>query len=368
MIDPTTRELLVRVASLEAEVMGLRRRKRRTRRLLPFTLMALLVGLLPLSVLATTPFNDLTGGVHDANIDAIYQAGVTKGCVPDVSYCPTANVTREELASFLARLGGLGSNPPIANAKTAQTAQSATSAQNATHATTADSATTAASAANAAQLNGQSASFYQAANQPVANAVNAQDAAQLGGQPPSFYQPAGQPVANATNAVSAQTANTAQVAQNANTLNGLAANQLLGVSRKELAGIALTGTDQDLFTFSIIVPSAGYVLVSATAMAYTFDTSGCPCQIDLRFYDVTHNSTGDIYVLRDTLVNAPVDGQRGFASLANQWLMRTEQAGTYVFAVRMSRPNGTASVEADAVATALFVPFYYGPPLTAPGD
>jgi hypothetical protein len=67
-------------------------------------------------------------GVHDANIQVIYDAGITKGCVPNVSYCPTANVTREEMASFLARTAGLGTNPPVVNAKTAQTATHAGSA------------------------------------------------------------------------------------------------------------------------------------------------------------------------------------------------------------------------------------------------
>jgi hypothetical protein len=87
---------------------------------LPAPCLALLVALLPLGLLAANPFDDLTGGPHDANIEAIYNAGVTRGCVPDVSYCPTDYVTREEMASFLARLGGLGSNPPAANARTLQ--------------------------------------------------------------------------------------------------------------------------------------------------------------------------------------------------------------------------------------------------------
>ncbi len=56
--------------------------------------MTLLVALLPLTLLAANPFGDLTGGVHDANIDAIYNAGITTGCVPNESYCPTDNVTR----------------------------------------------------------------------------------------------------------------------------------------------------------------------------------------------------------------------------------------------------------------------------------
>src|SRR3954453_6784677 len=148
MIEDRTRdELLARLQARVAHLEAVRSRgqRRRPRRLLPLALVALLVALLPLSLLAASPFTDLTGGVHDANIEAIYTAGVTKGCVPNEQYCPTANVTREEMASFLARLGGLGANPPVANALTAvnatnaQNAVNATTAQNAAHATTADS-------------------------------------------------------------------------------------------------------------------------------------------------------------------------------------------------------------------------------------
>jgi hypothetical protein len=128
----------IRVANLHAEVTRLQRRRRIPRRSLPLALVALLVALLPLSLLAATPFNDLTGGVHDANIEAIYNAGITRGCDPNVSYCPTDLVTREEMASFLARTAGLGDNPPVANALTAQTATSATTATTATQASNAD--------------------------------------------------------------------------------------------------------------------------------------------------------------------------------------------------------------------------------------
>jgi hypothetical protein len=100
-------------------------RPRRRRAILPAACLALLLALVPLGLLAANPFTDLTGGPHDANIDAIYNAGVTRGCVPDQEYCPTRNVTREEMASFLARLGGLGSNPPVAHALTAQSAGNA---------------------------------------------------------------------------------------------------------------------------------------------------------------------------------------------------------------------------------------------------
>jgi len=130
MADPTMQQVLDRLDALQATVDTRARRlaqhecrqgrKRLTRRFLPLALVALLVALTPLSLLAAGPFNDLTGGVHDANIQAIYDAGITKGCVPNVSYCPTANVTREEMASFLARTAGLGTNPPVANANKVQ--------------------------------------------------------------------------------------------------------------------------------------------------------------------------------------------------------------------------------------------------------
>ncbi len=152
------REITARVrAELAAAPPPPRGHPRRPRRALAVLLAALLLVTVPLATRAAIPFNDLSGGVHDANIGLIYDAGITRGCVPNVSYCPTANVTREEMASFLARTAGLGTNPPVVNAKTAQTAGSATNAMNATnaaHATSADTAT------NAAQLGGQPASAY----------------------------------------------------------------------------------------------------------------------------------------------------------------------------------------------------------------
>lgn len=96
-------------------------RARPWRRLALLLPLVVLLALVPLSIRAAGSFNDLTGGVHDANIQAIYAAGITTGCIPNVSYCPTDVVTREQMASFLARTAGLGANPPVANAKTAQT-------------------------------------------------------------------------------------------------------------------------------------------------------------------------------------------------------------------------------------------------------
>src|SRR3954452_9052050 len=115
MADPMMRNVLAELTALRAEVALQKRKRHRPRHLIPLLAVALLVALAPLSLLAATPFTDLTGGVQDAHIDAIYNSGGSSGGVADQAYCPTANVTREEMASFLARLGGLGSNPPVAN-------------------------------------------------------------------------------------------------------------------------------------------------------------------------------------------------------------------------------------------------------------
>lgn len=134
MADVTMQQVLDQLASLHdrlARQEAALARYRRRPRPIAIAAVALFVALVPLGVLAAVPFTDLTGGVHDPNIGAIYEAGVTRGCAPDQEYCPTANVTREEMASFLARLGGLGGNPPVANARTAQAAASADTAANA---------------------------------------------------------------------------------------------------------------------------------------------------------------------------------------------------------------------------------------------
>src|SRR3712207_6345839 len=105
-----------KIAAIETELRALRRQGARRRRSRPFALLpaAILLALMPLSVLAVNPFTDLTGGVHDANIDAIYNAGTTTACDPGVAFCPEDTVTRQEMASFIARATGLGPNPPVA--------------------------------------------------------------------------------------------------------------------------------------------------------------------------------------------------------------------------------------------------------------
>ncbi len=82
------------------------------------------MALVPFSLVAAGPtFSDLgtAAPVHQPNIQAIADAGITTGFEdpnnPNTRlYDPKANVTREEMASFLARTAGLGTNPPAARA------------------------------------------------------------------------------------------------------------------------------------------------------------------------------------------------------------------------------------------------------------
>jgi hypothetical protein len=105
------------------------RRHRRT--LLVLTIVAAF-GILPTIALAGHTFTDVPDtNVHHANISAIAEVGVTTGCTP-TEYCPSDPVRRDAMGSFLARLGGLGDNPPVVNAASAVTATSAASADDAT--------------------------------------------------------------------------------------------------------------------------------------------------------------------------------------------------------------------------------------------
>lgn len=53
-------------------------------------------------------FTDTAGNFHETNIDALAAARVTAGCVSEpLQYCPDAPVTRDQMATFLARALGL---------------------------------------------------------------------------------------------------------------------------------------------------------------------------------------------------------------------------------------------------------------------
>ncbi len=57
---------------------------------------------LELSGTAPDAFTDDNGNTHEHNIDLVAQAGLTTGCSP-TTYCPTALVTRGQMAAFLRR-------------------------------------------------------------------------------------------------------------------------------------------------------------------------------------------------------------------------------------------------------------------------
>ena len=84
-------------------------------RVLALAAVVLFAAALPLSAtssgqpaLAQSGFADVAGNAHVVNIEAIAEAGITAGCVPDGSlYCPDGRVTRAQMATFLARALGL---------------------------------------------------------------------------------------------------------------------------------------------------------------------------------------------------------------------------------------------------------------------
>jgi hypothetical protein len=59
-----------------------------------------------------TALGDLAGSVFTADILWLAEEGITKGCNPPVNdeFCPTANVTRGQMAAFLVRFLGLTDN------------------------------------------------------------------------------------------------------------------------------------------------------------------------------------------------------------------------------------------------------------------
>ncbi|MGQ0608519.1 MAG: S-layer homology domain-containing protein [Chloroflexota bacterium] len=67
--------------------------------------------------LASHQFSDVpNSNAFHADIDALVDAGVTAGCGSG-RYCPKANVTREQMAAFMNRLGALApGKTPVVNA------------------------------------------------------------------------------------------------------------------------------------------------------------------------------------------------------------------------------------------------------------
>jgi hypothetical protein len=64
----------------------------------------------PVQTVGPGGFYDTNGTLFGADITWLVQAGITSGCTPGY-FCPTAPVTREQMASFLKRAIGLPSAP-----------------------------------------------------------------------------------------------------------------------------------------------------------------------------------------------------------------------------------------------------------------
>ena len=69
-----------------------------------------LVRLFGLPAATQDAFGDDDGTIHEANINRVAAAGITGGCATG-RFCPRALVTREQMASFLARAAGLAYAP-----------------------------------------------------------------------------------------------------------------------------------------------------------------------------------------------------------------------------------------------------------------
>lgn len=77
---------------------------------------AVVIAGLPAAVLAADTFGDVPdSNVHHDAINAVADAGVTLGCAPG-EYCPADNVRRDQMASFMDRLGALSGQDPVVNA------------------------------------------------------------------------------------------------------------------------------------------------------------------------------------------------------------------------------------------------------------
>ena len=337
MSESTMRDVLVRLEEQEAELRALRRRldgppgarrsraqppRRATgrRRLALATLLIALLMLTPLS-LAAANFTDLNpGSVHNTDINTIADAGITLGCEANARYCPNDFVTREQMASFLARTAGLGGNAPVVNAATAVTAQTA-----GTIANQANSATIAATSAN------------------TANTIVLRD----GNGNFTAGTITGNLTGTATNATNAVNANTAIAANNADQVDGKDADELIGIFGAAGGTVPLTDQYQNLITVAINAPSAGYAQVTGTI--FSSGATGCPCIVDFRLVNTT---SGEAQIEFYTLDLEGFSEDSGASSF-----VFAVPAGSSTFAVQAKVEVSDTSpfvVEADADIAAIY--------------
>jgi hypothetical protein len=282
--------------------------------------LALVLASVPVGLLATDRFPDVpTSNPHHDDVNQIAAAGITTG-FPDGTYKPDAFVTRGQMATFLARTAGLGGRVPVANAATALTANTATNATNAVNAQNAASATTAQTAGNAQQLDGQPASYYQPAGQPIANAVNATNAG------------------------------------NANTVDGKSANDLVRLAAAtggsgEIAG-PCCAPRTNMAVLTITAPAAGYIQIVARA-SVTFPAGGGTMHAGI-FLDNDPNWHNPTSATRENhLVVTPTSGTHEFVVAYRLPVGAGVRTVTF-----WGHYHGAAVLSyANATITGLYVPF-----------
>lgn len=104
MAEPTTAELLTRIEILEGR-QRTRSRRRGVRMALSVAALAALLAV-PIGVFASHTFTDVpNSNTFHSQIARVRGAGITTGCSA-TTYCPDADVTRGQMAGFLARIGG----------------------------------------------------------------------------------------------------------------------------------------------------------------------------------------------------------------------------------------------------------------------
>jgi hypothetical protein len=114
----------------------------------------------------------------------------------------------------------------------------------------------------------------------------------------------------------------------------------------------------DVATGTITTPGAGFIYVNVTATAYTNATTGCPCSVLLAIE--VDGTSGDSFIFAETLDDS-VDGVvYSLAAVSNTWMFPVSGAGTHTVAAQMYLVNGTASVDADAAMSVMWVPFDEG--------
>jgi len=88
-----------------------------TRRTVAALALGLALAAFPLGALASHQFGDVPdSNIYHADIDALADSGVTTGCGGG-NFCPSAFVTREQMAAFMNRLGALApGKTPVVNA------------------------------------------------------------------------------------------------------------------------------------------------------------------------------------------------------------------------------------------------------------